>query len=124
MMLDDPQRNPYLSALRCGCSSVVECQLPKLEIRVRFPSPAPSCHFFIFFPLRLNLIVNLSIIGTFDLLSDANERDKALQPMTDTGILVTILAYCGLLAILLWLSVLMADSGIPGTNLPLIFISS
>lgn len=64
------------------------------------------------------------ILGTFDLLSDANERDKALPPMTDTGILVTILAYCGLLAILLWLSALMADSGIPGTNLPLIFISS
>ena len=64
------------------------------------------------------------ILGTFDLLSDSDERDKTLQPMTDTGILVTILAYCGLLAILLWLSVLMADSGIPGTNLPLIFISS
>ena len=24
-----------------GCSSVVECELPKLEARVRFPSPAP-----------------------------------------------------------------------------------
>lgn len=70
------------------------------------------------------LLMLFGILGTFDLLSDTDERDKALPPMTDTGILVTILAYCGLLAILLWLSVLMADSGIPGTNLPLIFISS
>lgn len=70
------------------------------------------------------LLMLFGILGTFDLLSDSDERDKTLQPMTDTGILVTILTYCGLLAILLWLSVLMADSGIPGTNLPLIFISS
>src|SRR5689334_428734 len=26
----------------CGCSSMVECQLPKLDTRVRFPSPALS----------------------------------------------------------------------------------
>ena len=26
---------------RCGCSSMVERQLPKLHTRVRFPSPAP-----------------------------------------------------------------------------------
>ena len=26
----------------CGCSSMVELQLPKLRARVRFPSPAPS----------------------------------------------------------------------------------
>src|SRR5690606_29151713 len=26
---------------RCGCSSMVELQLPKLTARVRFPSPAP-----------------------------------------------------------------------------------
>ena len=26
----------------CGCSSMVERQLPKLDTRVRFPSPAPS----------------------------------------------------------------------------------
>ena len=25
----------------CGCSSMVECQLPKLNTGVRFPSPAP-----------------------------------------------------------------------------------
>ena len=28
-------------SLRCRCSSMVECQLPKLNTRVRFPSPAP-----------------------------------------------------------------------------------
>ena len=28
----------------CGCSSVVKHQLPKLRLRVRFPSPAPN-HF-------------------------------------------------------------------------------
>lgn len=27
---------------RCGCSSVAEHQLPKLTVRVRFPSPALS----------------------------------------------------------------------------------
>ncbi len=26
----------------CGCSSMVECQLPKLNTGVRFPSPAPK----------------------------------------------------------------------------------
>ncbi len=26
-----------------GCGSVVECGLPKPEMRVRFPSPAPTC---------------------------------------------------------------------------------
>ena len=30
-----------LSLSSGGCSSVVECELPKLEARVRFPSPAP-----------------------------------------------------------------------------------
>lgn len=34
---------PYNAAC-CGCSSMVERQLPKLHTRVRFPSPAPdSC---------------------------------------------------------------------------------
>ena len=37
----------------CRCSSMVECQLPKLNTRVRFPSPAPKikaplCGAFIF----------------------------------------------------------------------------
>ena len=27
----------------CRCSSMAECQLPKLNTRVRFPSPAPGC---------------------------------------------------------------------------------
>ena len=27
---------------QCRCSSMVECQLPKLNTRVRFPSPAPK----------------------------------------------------------------------------------
>ncbi len=31
--------------LVCGCSSMVEQQLPKLNTRVRFPSPAPSPHY-------------------------------------------------------------------------------
>lgn len=70
------------------------------------------------------LLMLFGILGTFDLLSDREERDKDIVPMTDTGILVTLLSYVGLMAILLWLSVMMADSGIPGTNLPLIFISS
>lgn len=70
------------------------------------------------------LLMLFGILGTFDLLSDSEERDKDIVPMTDTGILVTLLSYVGLMAILLWLSVMMADSGIPGTNLPLIFISS
>jgi len=70
------------------------------------------------------LLMLFGILGTFDLLSDSEERDRDIVPMTDTGILVTLLSYVGLLAILLWLSVIMADSGIPGTNLPLIFISS
>lgn len=26
----------------CRCSSMAECQLPKLNTRVRFPSPAPT----------------------------------------------------------------------------------
>ena len=30
-----------LNLTTCGCSSVVEHQLPKLIVRVRFPSPAP-----------------------------------------------------------------------------------
>src|SRR6185369_16560067 len=30
-----------ISTIRCGCSSMVERQLPKLHTRVRFPSPAP-----------------------------------------------------------------------------------
>ena len=70
------------------------------------------------------LLMLFGILGTFDLLSDSEQRDKDIVPMTDTGILVTLLSYVGLMAILLWLSVIMADSGIPGTNLPLIFISS
>ncbi len=70
------------------------------------------------------LLMVFGILGTLDLLSDSEQRDKDIAPMTDTGILVTLLSYIGLMAILLWLSVIMADSGIPGTNLPLIFISS
>ena len=31
----------YVSNLLCRCSSMAECQLPKLNTRVRFPSPAP-----------------------------------------------------------------------------------
>ena len=34
----------YLKS-RCGCSSMVECQLPKLNTGVRFPSPAPAQKF-------------------------------------------------------------------------------
>src|SRR5690554_4634283 len=30
------------TCIKCGCSSVVELQLPKLTVRVRFPSPAPG----------------------------------------------------------------------------------
>lgn len=74
------------------------------------------------------LLMLFGIIGTFDLLSGNNEQNKDpsknIVPMTNTGILLTLLSYAGLLAVLLWLSVIMADSGIPGTNLPLIFISS
>ncbi|GGW53388.1 metalloprotease [Alishewanella tabrizica] len=70
------------------------------------------------------LLMLFGILGTFDLLSDREEHEKDIVPMTDTGILVTLFSYVGLMAILLWLSVIMADSGIPGTNLPLIFISS
>ena len=33
---------PRRSAAEGGCGSVVECGLPKPEMRVRFPSPAPS----------------------------------------------------------------------------------
>lgn len=74
------------------------------------------------------LLMLFGIIGTFDLLSGNDEQNKDpsknIVPMTNTGILLTLLSYAGLLAVLLWLSVIMADSGIPGTNLPLIFISS
>ncbi len=38
------QKNPaklYSASAQCGCSSMVERQLPKLHTRVRFPSPAP-----------------------------------------------------------------------------------
>ena len=36
-------RLPAAAAIqaRCGCSSMVERELPKLQTRVRFPSPAP-----------------------------------------------------------------------------------
>ncbi len=47
----DSCRAPHLESrgngfpLICGCSSMVEQQLPKLNTRVRFPSPAPSPHY-------------------------------------------------------------------------------
>ncbi len=31
----------HVVARSCGCSSMVEHELPKLDTRVRFPSPAP-----------------------------------------------------------------------------------
>ena len=36
----------------CGYSSVVECQLPKLKMRVRFPLPAPIKKSFLSFDKR------------------------------------------------------------------------
>ena len=39
--------------IRCRCSSMAECQLPKLNTRVRFPSPAPNVND----PIRFELIV-------------------------------------------------------------------
>ncbi len=75
--------------------------------------------YFVFYLLML-----FGIIGTFDLLGNKEERDKQTLPMTNTGILLTLASYAALLAVLLWLAVMMAASGIAGTNLPLIFISS
>ena len=40
-ILDKVERICYAN-LACGCSSMVEHQLPKLDTRVRFPSPAPK----------------------------------------------------------------------------------
>ena len=34
-------KNMHLKTMTCGCSSMVEQELPKLTTRVRLPSPAP-----------------------------------------------------------------------------------
>ncbi|MCB5227142.1 M50 family metallopeptidase [Alishewanella sp. 16-MA] len=70
------------------------------------------------------LLMLFGLLGTLDLWFEADEQAKNVLPMSNTGILITIVSYLCLLAVLLWLSTIMADSGIPGTNLPLIFISS
>lgn len=50
----------------CGCSSVAEHQLPKMDMRVRFPSPAPkkrqalnACRFLLWNKTELFAILNL-----------------------------------------------------------------
>lgn len=51
-----PQVRSIIKTLICRCSSMVECQLPKLNTRVRFPSSAPkiqrlktSCNIFLYY---------------------------------------------------------------------------
>ena len=42
--LDGRRETAKIRTVRCGCGSMVECDLPTVETRVRFPSPAPLLH--------------------------------------------------------------------------------
>ena len=39
--LDGRRETAKIRSVWCGCGSMVECDLPTVETRVRFPSPAP-----------------------------------------------------------------------------------
>ena len=57
------------NSLICGCSSMVEHQLPKLRMRVRFPSPAPL--FWLFF-----FILGCAAETPYDPLREYEELDS------------------------------------------------
>lgn len=76
------------------------------------------------FYFDFTLLGFFGMIGVID-LAFANRSDKISHaPMSNTGIMLTIGSYLGLIAALVWLSVEMAATGVPGTDLPKVFLQS
>lgn len=76
------------------------------------------------FYFDFTLLGFFGLIGVID-LAFASRSDKISHaPMSSTGIMLTIGSYLGLIAALVWLSVEMAATGVPGTDLPKIFLQS
>ncbi|WP_119393677.1 metalloprotease [Salinibius halmophilus] len=76
------------------------------------------------FYFGFSLLGFFGILGLVDLLFSSKKERNKHQPMSNTGIVMTGASYLGLIAVLVWLSIEMAATGVPGTDLPKIFLQS
>ena len=82
--LDEHAGRYVTNHIGCGCSSMVERQLPKLHTRVQFPSPAP-----ILKQLSKGLVLRLALQLLFSFLfstGPAHPRHVAIPRSTSGGI--------------------------------------
>lgn len=64
------------------------------------------------------------ILGAADLIFTDDSDMRGPIPMNTSGILVATVVYLALIGLLVMLSISMADSGLPGADLPLVFLRS
>lgn len=76
------------------------------------------------FWLDFKLIGFFGILGLLDIAFSGKDEKRPHAPMNTTGIIFTLFCYGALLATLVVIAGYMDNSGIPGADLPLIFLKS
>ena len=76
------------------------------------------------FWLGFSLLGFFGILGLIDIAFSGKDDEEAHRPMSNTGVVVTLGSYFLLLGVLVALASFMAGTGLPGADLPLVFLRS